>query len=238
MGAHSHPFAGQRRFYEAAYGADAPAVREPWWFRALRALELHRSDAVASLLPGSQGALLDVGCGSGDLLLRCSERFDRVYGVDVAYTQVALARERAHARGANNVTVAVTNADVGLPFPDAAFDVLTSIAVLAMLFDPYAVVAEMRRVLREGGTLVLQVPNLAYLPRRLALLGGRLPRVSRGYGWDGGHLHNFTLGALRDLLQARGFRVERVTGSGIAAPLRAWNPSLLCGDLIVVATRR
>ena len=85
--------------------------------------------------------------------------------------------------------------------------------------------------------LVLEVLNLAYLPRRLQLLTGQLPRHSTADGWDGGHLHNFTQAALAESLVLHGFDVEQWTGSGVLAPLRNWWPSLLSGNLIAACRR-
>jgi SAM-dependent methyltransferase len=160
-----------------------------------------------------------------------------VTGIDVADAQIEAARTRAANAGVPNVSFVTANLDAGVPFPNECFDVVTGIAVLAMVFDPIAVLNELHRVLKPRGHLLLEVPNLAYLPRRLALLRGHLPRVSAGHGWDGGHLHNFTLDSLRNLLRTHGFVVERVTGSGIFAPLRSWRPSLLTGNLILVSRR-
>ena len=93
-------------------------------------------------------------------------------------------------------------------------------------------------MMKPGGRLAVEVLNLVYLPRRIALLLGRLPAQTTCHGWEGGHLHNFTRGALEQLLRDSGFALSQVTGSGVFAPARAWWPSMLTGNLIAVATRR
>jgi 2-polyprenyl-3-methyl-5-hydroxy-6-metoxy-1,4-benzoquinol methylase len=131
----------------------------------------------------------------------------------------------------------MANVDRGLPLLDRQFDVVTAIAVLALVLDPIAQLHEIRRVLRPGGQLVVEVLNLVYLPRRLAVLTGRLPTHTTCHGWEGGHLHNFTRPALIRLLRECGFEVEAVTGSGVLTSLRQWWPGLLLGNVIASARR-
>jgi ubiquinone/menaquinone biosynthesis C-methylase UbiE len=225
----------QRTFYNRLYGAKSSA-RASLLNRLIARFELHRSDAVAALVGGS-GYLLDVGSGDGTLVTRCASRFEHATGIDVSDVRVATAAKNVTRAGLNNVSFAVANVDLGLPLQDASVDVATVVAVLGFIFDPIALLDELHRVLRPNGRLVFEVLNLAYLPRRLALLSGRLPRHSTADGWDGGHLHNFTQAALAETLPLHGFGVERWTGSGVLAPLRTWWPSLLTGNLIAVCRR-
>jgi hypothetical protein len=50
-------------------------------------------------------------------------------------------------------------------------------------------------------------------------------------------LHNFTRSSVTALLQATGFEVVQTTGSGTFAGLRTWWPSLLLGNVIVLARK-
>jgi SAM-dependent methyltransferase len=225
----------QRQFYANAYAADRPGRVPSRLWRVVSRFELHLTDAVMRLVAGGEW-LLDVGCGNGRLVVQAATRFRNVVGLDISADQLDAARGAVRDSGQRACFV-LGNADTGLPFSDAQFDAVTAVAVLAMTFDPIFIVRELRRVLKSGGSLIIEVPNLAYLPRRLALLTGKLPRVSDGYGWDGGHLHNFTEGAVRELLHAGGFRVELSSGSGVLAAPRAVWPSLLTGNLIVLARK-
>lgn len=226
----------QRDFYNAAYSPLNSGLRTQPLDRLVKRFELHRTEVVFRLLPRG-GTLLDVGCGDGGLLARCAPFFDHVVGVDIADVRLQAARQRRSGGRSSDSAIVLSNVDHGLPFSDECFDVVTAVATIGFLFDPIAAVAERQRVLRIGGSFVVEVLNLAYLPRRLALLMGFQPILSRGYGWDGGSLHNFTLGTLKRLLQRHGLAVERCTGSGVFAPLRSWRPSLLTGNLIVRARK-
>ncbi|MEW2131079.1 class I SAM-dependent methyltransferase [Streptomyces sp. NPDC005435] len=113
------------------------------------------AEAVLALIPDRTGRLLDLGCGTGTVTRRlAAARPDlRVTGLDRAR---AMTR-----RSAVLVPGAILRADCRqLPFPDTTFDAVTSIWLLHLLADPAdrrAVLAEVARVLRPGGTYVTTV---------------------------------------------------------------------------------
>lgn len=102
-------------------------------------------------LPREPVRILDVGCGNGALLLQLGRRVSHGVGVDASAGMIARARRRA--AGAGNLHfVQVTSP--ALPFPDGSFDVVTSLLSFRYLdWDP--VMAEIRRVLRPGGRLLI-----------------------------------------------------------------------------------
>lgn len=99
---------------------------------------------------------LDFGCGTGALARLLGIRFPsaRVVAVDFSAEMVRYARDATRgARARSSIRFAVAN--VGrLPFPDGAFDVAASAFVARNLIDLGAVLRELRRVLRPGGTLL------------------------------------------------------------------------------------
>ncbi len=227
----------EQEFYETQF-AHQEQVPVPFLVRTLGRYVVSRTDVVLSLLSGG-GTLVDVGCGDGALVLKAAPIFREAHGLDIAEAAIEQARVQARRQGVANTQFMVVNVNSErLPFPDGTVDAVTCVAVLPWLFDPYAVMQEFHRVLHPGGELVVQTNNLAYLPRRLTLLVGKLPRTSLQVGWDGGTLHYFTMGALCKLLEESGFRVVARTGSGAFARWRNWWPSLLTGDLIVKGIKR
>jgi len=135
---------------------------------------------------------------------------------------------------------------------EGRFDAVFALDILEHVFDVFAFVGHCQRILAPGGALFLRVLNVAYARHRLALLAGRLPVTAswfgprgdltawrRTYGWDGGHLHYFTLPVLRDLLTESGLHIERITDAGARwSRLREFAPALLCGNPCLIARRR
>lgn len=117
---------------------------------------------LASLAPGTR--VLDAGCGEGVLVDEYRDRI-AITGLDANY-----ASER------------VTQGSLtALPFPDASFDRALCLDVLEHLQyeDQPRALAELFRVLRPGGELLVSIPNLAHLQSRVQfLLRGRLIRTA------------------------------------------------------------
>lgn len=235
-----------KQLYEKQYGekklVSVPSF--PFLRKIFKRFDLSREDLAINLLENAGGRLLDVGCGSSSLIFKVRKKFNEVYGIDISQSRIQEAQEIAKQKfpDDNNLHFSVCDVNKGIDFPDEMFDVVTCIAVIEHIFDPYFVVGEINRVLKGNGILVLEVPNIAYLKYRIQLLFGKLPVTSSPYnwkeiGWDGGHLHYFTKKALCQLLEESGFRVLKVSGSGLLAKFRNWWPSLFTGDLVVKAQK-
>lgn len=205
--------------------------------RVFKKYELTREDLALKLLP-REGSLLDVGCSQGSLIFRVRDYFNHLCGIDIAEAQIEKAKKRVKDLGYKNISFQIVDIDQGLPFEDNSFDVVTCISVLQFVFDPYFIMKELHRVLKNKGFLIIDVPNIAYLKQRIKLLFGILPRTSYASGWDGQTLHYFTLASFRRLLKETGFQIQKVSGCGIFAQYRNWWPSFLTGDLMVKAIKQ
>ena len=126
-----------------------------WYFRALHA---HVGRELSAHLPAGPARILDAGCGTGGLIRRLAPlRPEWTWtGVDVSPLAVELARER----GAADVREASVTA---LPFPAGEFAAVVSADVLYHLDDDEAALREMTRVLRPGGSVVINVPAHRWL---------------------------------------------------------------------------
>ena len=186
-------------------------------------------DAIADLLPRLAGGgepverLLDVGCWDGSATMRYARAVGcEPFGVEVFEEPAATARQAG-------VSVKVLDLETdALPWPDASMDVVVANQILEHLKNVWLPMAEMFRVLRPGGHLVVSAPNLASLHNRALLALGRQPTSIRTRG---PHVRGFTYRELRRLVELDGaFRVERVLGVGFyplparwARPVaRAW----------------
>ena len=186
---------------EAVYGQDyiiyhsvATTARRPWRLNvdALTSLYMQTLfwDRRRALLGRRPGRLLDVGCGTGDFLLTLKQRGWNVCGTEFSDAACAMARARG---------IPVEQAELAsVGFPDRYFDVVTLWHVLEHLEDPFATLAEVRRILRDDGLLIVEVPNSACLAFRLCKKDWFMLEVPQ-------HVQHFTPHTLRSLLQRAGF---------------------------------
>ncbi len=118
--------------------------------------ELRREFAdFLQLAPGKR--VLDVGCGPGHLARLLAQRGCRVTGVDRGWRLLRIARRWA---ARERVTVEFRHAPADqLPFADAAFDCTLATTVLYFVADAQAVLREMVRVTRSGGTVAILDPH-------------------------------------------------------------------------------
>jgi len=182
----------QETYYEETSGGRFLGLAE----KVVVGLKAFRYRAIAARSRGT-GAILDVGCGRGDLLQLFRNHGWRVKGTQVSRTAAEAARRL---RG---IDVAVGELPA-LGLAHGSFDVVTFFHVLEHLEDPGAYVACARDLLADGGLLVVEVPNFRTLGFRL--LGRRNLCFDHPH-----HLHFLTPASLAALVERCGFAVEERT---------------------------
>lgn len=177
----------------AEYASMDAAEDRMWWYRALHARLL-------AALDGSHGPVLDAGCGTGGFLarLRSAQPGTALYGVEWTGWPARRAAQKSGAmiaRGSINA----------LPFAGNSFSAVVSADVLChAAVAPELALAELHRVLRAGGRLVMNLPSYQWM----------MSAHDR-------QVHNsrrFTAGTVRSLLLDAGFGEIR---------LAYWNSMLL-----------
>ncbi len=129
--------------------------------RGLEAIGEWKERSFAALDPRPGAVLLDIGCGTGEdvrALVALVAPGGRAIGVDASEEMVAEARRRAAAAGETAVDFLRSDAQA-IDLPDDTVDGCRAERVLQHVESPAAVVAEMARVVRPGGTVVAAEPD-------------------------------------------------------------------------------
>lgn len=132
--------------------------------------------------------ILDLCCGTGRNTLALSRTGAQLWGVDGASGMVRKARENALSQGLDNVTFLLGDAR-SLPFSDDIFDAVTGTRFMYMMKpqEKKQIINEIRRVLKPGGTVVLQF-NVGFWGIKheiMNLFHGSKPRLRHRYIWPG-----------------------------------------------------
>jgi len=161
--------------------------------------------------------ILDAGCGSGPLSAALCERGASVTGFDSSPAMVDLAERRL----GQDVRLLVADLGEPLPFADGAFDDVVASLVLHYLADWTDPLAELRRILKPGGRLLLSVNHPMVYP---AVNPGTnyfaLAQWSGQYTF-GGHTTELTfwhrpLHAMTDAFTNAGFRLSVISEPSIS----------------------
>lgn len=143
-----------------------PAINEAVLRRALQSAGAS-SEAiykmVARALAGHQhgGVLVDLGCGAGALWPYVADRFDEYVGVDAV----------RYAGFPEEAEFNLLDVDRGqAPLPDGCADVVVAVETIEHVENPRALVREMARLCKPGGTVVVTTPNQLSLLSKLTLL--------------------------------------------------------------------
>jgi 2-polyprenyl-3-methyl-5-hydroxy-6-metoxy-1,4-benzoquinol methylase len=192
--------------------------------------------------------VLDVGCGRRALLSRYVDPSDDYMGCDI------VPEELAEIEAFKTVDL---NSESLLDHFDGPFDIIFCGEVIEHLFNPDALLDDLKALMADDALLVLSTPNLAYLVNRVLLLVGisplflensarqKLGRRTKLLGQGNetqGHIRVFTYRAVLDLLELQQLDLLRVYGVPVWANLVdrfvAKLSPRFAGDIVYVVKKR
>jgi demethylmenaquinone methyltransferase/2-methoxy-6-polyprenyl-1,4-benzoquinol methylase len=190
---------------------------------------------VRSVLDQPGACVLDICCGTGDLVMALQRACQRpVFGSDFCHPMLVAAREKV--RGQHAPSLLFESDALRLPIRDASLDLITVAFGFRNLANYDAGLREMRRVLRSGGMAAIlefsQPPNAAfgavyefYSRRVLPWIGGLLTGSRDAYRYLPESIRKFPAAPeLADDMRSAGFNsvtFERFTGGSVALHIGA-----------------
>jgi ubiquinone/menaquinone biosynthesis C-methylase UbiE len=175
-------------------------------------------------LPAS-ASILEVGCGDGSFTKELAKYSINVTAIDISESQIA---ENSRRFGA----IAFRQHDVAerLPFADNSFRVIWCSEVLEHLFDPAFALAEMHRVLKPGGKLLVTVPYHGRFKNLLIALF----KFDAHYTPSNPHIRFYTEATLGRIAREAGFRSVVTATCGMNVP---WRDFLVPTNILLSAAK-
>jgi SAM-dependent methyltransferase len=169
-------------------------------------------EAVTNTFSGlPTGKILDLGCGSGDYAKRLKDS-----GFDVVAADI----DRERFRYKNEIGFTYCDITKEMPFAADHFDYVLLMEVVEHLQNPYAVIAQINRLLKPGGSLIISTPNILNLESRFRFLAEGAYDYFRETPLDQAdnpkevifnlHLAPYRYQELEYLLAANGFKVKHI----------------------------
>jgi ubiquinone/menaquinone biosynthesis C-methylase UbiE len=192
-----------------------------------------RADLAISLIENNNPKVLELGTGDGELFLKLSAKGLDITGADICPNEGLLRnKHRVIKHDLNN----------GLPFKNNSFDVVIALEVLEHLYNPYAMMKEIKRVLKPSGYAIIAMPNTASWISRIGQVYERRLNKLDIY-W---HHYQPSITSIRNLVSTE-LKIEDEIFLGGFRRLSFFNPLMkvlikisknaFCGDMIVKARK-
>lgn len=171
------------------------SARSQWRSRGEEHMRFRKATGLARVRSGA--AVLDIGSRDGNLR--------RYLPPDVKYQGIDITPEFA---GPN---ILIQDISSGIPFPAESYDNVFIIEVLEHVPNPFFTIAEIHRVLKPGGVLMVSVPN----PYHFKELIWNLFRIPDRQG----HIYGWTRQTMTALGEMNGFRLDATGGTYLHPPI-------------------
>ncbi len=195
--------------------------------------------AKALIFVGTKKRVLEIGCASGQLSRRLAENECDVIGIEIDKECAEVAKKYCRA-------VSVCDIETIEDFPYHDFDFILLLDVLEHLRSPLSLLMRLKTYLRDGGSIVVSLPNVANWKVRWDILFGRFEYSEYGI-LDRTHLRFFTEKSAREIMQDAGLDIImfdivptapikiRASYAYLIAKLR---PSLFARQFLIVGVPR
>ncbi len=155
--------------------------------------ELAKRELLNFIDPKPHETLFDAGCGTGGNMLLLHYKVKSIVGMDYSQGAVERCQRRINSTGLSNATV-IRGSITQIPLSDCSIDKLLCLSVLQYLDDAEVrkSLQEFRRVLKDGGIVILHVKNIfslylgtLWMAKRVKLLFGIRSKLEhyRSYRW-------------------------------------------------------
>lgn len=170
--------------------------------RELNLESLDKEHQLVLKLVGKKKDVLEVGCNTGYFTKLLVERGCRVVGVELDPRAAEKARDIA-----SKVIVGDIEDDQTLNQINGKFDVILFMHILEHIIDPWRVLAEIKKYLKQEGKSIIAIPNVAcWSVRRALLFKGKFEYVDTGI-FDRTHLRFFTFETIQELIRQSGYQI-------------------------------
>jgi SAM-dependent methyltransferase len=217
------------RFYERNYERVQTTRDDSAWVESMKAGNGRYSSAFEFLAAHPDRVVLELGCGYPSIPKTLAPMCR-------SYTVIDIVRDRFADLAFNHVQTIQANLDEDFPLDNEAFDVVLAMMVVEHLYDPFHSFREIARVTKPGGTIFMNLPNIASLRCRIDLLRGKLPYTSMSdwfayEEWDGSHLHYFTVDSVHRIARHVGLEVTGLRPVGQKIWLKRLRPQLFSHEI-------
>jgi len=182
--------------------------------------------------PGRRTDVLDVGCGVGPLRPFLPAEEYRIVGLEISAQAAKIAR-------GNYDACEVCDAEQPWPVEPESFDAVHAGAVMEHVLDWHAPLNHANGALRDGGLIVIAVPNLRYWKEIRRLIHGRQPHWLQCMK----HVHAYTPAFLKELVSIHGFEPIAIEADRVNLPLLGRKSRWVCrrlagwGSVLILAAR-
>lgn len=157
-----------------------------------------RFKLVKNIMESIEGDILDLGCHGGTLTNFISKlnKNNRLFGIDISKNAIDYASGRYP-----HIEFKTRDLNDGIPYPDKKFNAVTCFDVLEHVFDPLKLVNETKRVLKDGGYFIVDIPNETLLFKFIWFFWTKMT----GKVWKDVHINHFSTEDMEKLFENNGF---------------------------------